>query len=135
MYEVYDRWPQIAKEYFESNSNILERENFDHIVFAGMGGSGALSDLFFSILSETNIHVSVIKGYLLPSTVNSNTLVVTTSVSGNTKETLSVLEEAYRKDCNIIGFSDGGIMEEFCKKNSIMYQLNGSQRISLIDYY
>ena len=122
MYEVYDRWPQIAKEYFESNSNILERENFDHIVFAGMGGSGALSDLFFSILSETNIHVSVIKGYLLPSTVNSNTLVVTTSVSGNTKETLSVLEEAYRKDCNIIGFSDGGIMEEFCKKNSIMYQ-------------
>ena len=122
MYEVYDRWPQIAKEYYEYNSNILERENFDHIVFAGMGGSGAIGDLFFSILSKSNIHVSVIKGYHLPSVVNSNTLVVTTSVSGNTKETLSVLEEAYRKDCNIIGFSDGGKMEEFCKKNNIVYQ-------------
>jgi len=122
MYEVYDRWPQIAKECYESDSNILELKNFDHIVFAGMGGSGALSDLFFSILSKSNIHVSVIKGYHLPSVVNSNTLVVTTSVSGNTKETLSVLEEAYRKDCNIIGFSDGGKMEEFCKKNNIVYQ-------------
>ena len=91
MYELYDRWPQIAKECYESNSNILELKNFDHIVFAGMGGSGALSDLFFSILSKSNIHVSVIKGYHLPSVVNSNTLVVTTSVSGNTKETLSVL--------------------------------------------
>jgi len=122
MYEVYDRWPQIAKECYESDSNILELKNFDYIVFAGMGGSGALSDLFFSILSKSNIHVSVIKGYHLPSVVNSNTLVVTTSVSGNTKETLSVLEEAYRKDCNIIGFSDGGKMEEFCKKNNIVYQ-------------
>jgi len=122
MFEVYNRWPQIAKECYESNVKVIELEDIDHIVFAGMGGSGALGDLFFSILSKTSVHVSVIKGYHLPSTVNSKTLVVTTSVSGNTIETLSVLKESHRKNCKIIGFSDGGKMEEFCNKNNIEYR-------------
>jgi len=30
-----------------------------------MGGSGAIGDVFSSILSKTNIHVNVVKGYLL----------------------------------------------------------------------
>ena len=122
MFEVHNRWPQIAKECYESNVKVIELEDIDHIVFAGMGGSGALGDLFFSILSKTSFHVSVIKGYHLPSTVNSKTLVVTTSVSGNTIETLSVLKDAHRKSCKIIGFSDGGKMEEFCNKNNIEYR-------------
>ena len=37
---------------------------------AGMGGSGTIGDIFSSILSKTNIHVNVVKGYLLPKTVN-----------------------------------------------------------------
>ena len=47
-----------------------------------------------SILSKTDIHVTVVKGYLLPKTVNGKTLVVCTSISGDTKETLSVLENS-----------------------------------------
>ena len=50
-----------------------------------------------SILSKANIHVNVVKGYLLPKTVDSNSLVITVSVSGNTSETLAVLEEAHKK--------------------------------------
>ncbi|MDX1373411.1 MAG: SIS domain-containing protein, partial [Nitrososphaeraceae archaeon] len=94
----------------------------NHIVFAGMGGSGALGDIFFSILSKTNIHVTLVKGYLLPKTVDSNTLVVTTSVSGNTVETLTVLDLAKEIDCKIIAFSDGGKIEDCCVKNNIEYR-------------
>ena len=35
-----------------------------------MGGSGAIGDIFASILSKTKIHVSIVKGYLIPKTVN-----------------------------------------------------------------
>tara|TARA_B110000438_G_scaffold75220_1_gene75349 strand:+ start:974 stop:1372 length:399 start_codon:yes stop_codon:yes gene_type:complete len=114
MYKIYDNWPEIARESSKSNLESIDFKNIDHIVFAGMGGSGAIGDLFSSVLSKTNIHVSVVKGYLLPKTVDKNTLVVTTSVSGNTIETLTVLESAKDLDCNIIAFSSGGKMEEFC---------------------
>ena len=122
MYKIYDRWPEIAKEAFESNLESVDFKNIDHIVFVGMGGSGAIGDLFASILSKTNIHVSLVKGYLLPNTVDENTLIVTTSVSGNTIETLTVLDSAKKLDCNIIAFSSGGKMEEYCSKNKINFK-------------
>ena len=123
MYKVYDKWPEIARESFESNQEPINFENIDHIVFAGMGGSGTIGDIFSSILSKTKIHVNVVKGYLLPTTVDSNTLVVCVSVSGNTAETLAVLDSAYKKKCKIIAFSSGGKMSEYCIKNKIEHRL------------
>ncbi len=121
IYQIYDKWPQIAKESFETSYESVNFENIQDIIFAGMGGSGALGDIFSSILSNTKIHVNVIKGFLLPKTTTSNTLVIITSVSGNTVETLTVLESAKKLGCKIIAFSDGGEMEKYCKTNNIFY--------------
>ena len=122
MHKLYDKWPQIAREAYESDLEPVNFKNIDHIVFAGMGGSGAIGDLFASILSKEDIHVSLVKGYLLPKTVDKNTLVVTTSVSGNTVETLTILNSADKLDCKIIAFSSGGKIEEYCTKNQINYK-------------
>ena len=119
MYKIYDDWPNLAKKAYDSDLESATFENIDHIVFAGMGGSGAIGDLFASILSKTNIHVTLVKGYLLPKTVDKNTLVITTSVSGNTAETLTVLESAQKLDCHIIAFCSGGKMKQFCIDNEI----------------
>ena len=121
MSEVYDRWPQIARENFSANFSKVDITNIDHVVFAGMGGSGTIGDLFASILSKTDIHVSVIKGYLLPKTVDSNTLVVTTSISGNTSETISILKNVEKLDAKFVALSSGGIMEKFCMDKKIKY--------------
>jgi glucose/mannose-6-phosphate isomerase len=118
---VYDRWPQIARENFSANFSKVDIKNIDHVVFAGMGGSGTIGDLFASILSKTDIHVSVIKGYLLPKTVDSNTLVVTTSISGNTSETISILKNVEKVDAKFVALSSGGIMEKFCMDKKIKY--------------
>jgi len=137
MYKIYDDWPNLAKKAYASDLESANFENIDHIVFAGMGGSGAIGDLFASILSKTNIHVSVVKGYLLPKTVDENTLVVTTSVSGNTIETLTVLESAQKLDCQTIAFCSGGKMKQFCIDNEINFRiirLVHSPRASLVTY-
>ena len=123
MYKVYDKWPEIARESFESNQESIDFDSIDHIVFAGMGGSGAIGDIFSAILSKTKIHVNVVKGYLLPTTVDSNTLVIAVSVSGNTAETLTVLDSAYKRKSKIIAFSSGGKMLEYCTKNKIEHRL------------
>ena len=122
MYKIYDKWPEIARQSFESEQKIVDFKNIDHIVFVGMGGSGTIGDLFSSILSKTNIHISLVKGYLLPNTVDKNTLVVVTSVSGNTDEVLTVLNSTKKIDCNVIAFSSGGKMEQFCKENQIIFR-------------
>jgi glucose/mannose-6-phosphate isomerase len=86
-----------------------------------MGGSGTMGDFFAAVLSKTNLHVNVVKGYLLPKNVDSKTLVVVTSISGNTAETLSILKAAKQIGCKIITFSSGGKMEEFCNQNNIEF--------------
>jgi len=137
MHKVYDKWPQLARDAYESDLEPIHFDNIDHIVFSGMGGSGAIGDLFLSILSKTSIHVSVVKGYLLPKTVNSKTLVVVTSVSGNTVEAITTLNHAKDLNCKLIAFSSGGGIEEICRKNNINHRnipLHGNQRASFPAY-
>jgi glucose/mannose-6-phosphate isomerase len=122
MYKIYDNWAQIAADSYKKNHDSIDYKNIDHIVFAGMGGSGAIGDLFSAILSKTNVHVTLVKGYILPKTVDSTTLVVATSVSGNTVETLTVLDSAAKLDCKLIAFASGGKMEQYCKKNNIEFR-------------
>tara|TARA_B110000438_G_scaffold182415_1_gene174333 strand:+ start:1317 stop:2339 length:1023 start_codon:yes stop_codon:yes gene_type:complete len=122
MYKIYDSWPEIAEESYNRVGKQNHFEKPSHIVFVGVGGSGAINDVFAAILSKSNIHVEVVKGYLLPKTVNEETLVITTSVSGNTVETLNVLSEAKKIGCKIIAFSNGGEMEKICKKELIEFR-------------
>jgi glucose/mannose-6-phosphate isomerase len=122
IHKIYEDWPNIAKKYFEKKIEKIQVGSINHIVFVGMGGSGALGDIFSAILSKTDIHVCVVKGYHLPKTVNENTLVVTISISGNTDETNSVLQDAMKLNCKLIAFSSGGKMEQYCKDKNIEYR-------------
>lgn len=137
LYKVYDDWPEIASRSFASNQKVIDFNKVKHIVFAGMGGSGTISNIFASILSKKNIHVDVVKGYNLPETANEKTLVIVTSVSGNTSEAYSILKLSKKRGCKIIAFSSGGKIEKYCKKNFIEYrkiQLIHSPRASLTAY-
>ncbi len=137
MHKVYDMWPQIARESYELEFDQVSYDEINHIVFAGMGGSGAIGDLFSSILSKSKIYVSLVKGYLLPNTVDKNTLVIVTSISGNSVEPLTILESAKKLGCPLIAFSSGGKMEEYCKKNNITHRRIDyihSPRSSLVKY-
>ena len=119
IFQIYDKWPEIAEKSFNLDIETEDFENIDHIVFAGMGGSGTIGDIFESILSKKKIHVNVVKGYLLPKTVDRNTLVVIVSVSGNSAETLAILKSSKKLGSKIITFCSGGKMQKYCKENKI----------------
>lgn len=122
MYKVYDKWSQIANESYQNKLEPIDFGGISHIVFAGMGGSGALGDIFAAILSKSSVPVTLVKGYTLPKTVNSSTLVVATSVSGNTEETNFVLDSAKKITKNIVAFSSGGKMQQYCMNNNIEHR-------------
>jgi glucose/mannose-6-phosphate isomerase len=113
------------------------KRDISHIVFAGMGGSGTIGDVFASVLSKTDIHVDVVKGYHLPKTVKQNSLLICTSVSGNTIETITVLKEGIELGCRVMVFSSDGEMKEICKNKKIDYTeiiMSHSPRASFVTY-
>ena len=137
IHKIYDNWPKLAKKSWNTKSENFEFEGIDHIVFAGMGGSGAIGDVFSAIFSKTDIHVSVVKGYLLPKTVDQNSLIIVTSISGNTAETLSILEAASKINAKIITFSSGGKIKDYSTNHNIKYffiEQQHSPRASFISF-
>lgn len=137
MHYAYDAWSDLARDAYNSELQPIDFKNIDHVVFSGMGGSGAIGDLFSSMLSKTDIHTTVVKGYTLPKTVDKNTLVVCTSVSGNTDETLSILKKCTELNCKTIGFSSGNTLESICEKNNIEHRqipITHSPRTSFPSY-
>jgi len=121
MYETYDKWPQLARSAYESKLNAISFEDIDHIILVGMGGSGTICEVISGILSKTQIHTSVVKGYHLPNTADANTLVIVVSVSGDTIETISVLESALAKSCQIVSFSSGGKLQQICEEKKLAH--------------
>lgn len=82
-----------------------------NVVVAGMGGS-ALAALLVRAWLKTEITVpfEVVRGYDLPSYVSENTLVIASSYSGNTEETLSALEQAEKKGAQLGIIASGGAL-------------------------
>jgi glucose/mannose-6-phosphate isomerase len=91
-----------------------------NIIVSGMGGSGIGGSLVYDwVKNEFKVPFIVNKSYTLPSFANKNTLVVISSYSGNTEETLSVLNQAIAKECNILIISTGGQCVEIAKKYNL----------------
>ena len=62
MYQTYDNWPIYSESAFRKEFSKIQLQDIDHVVLAGMGGSGAIGDVISAILSREDIHVSNVKG-------------------------------------------------------------------------
>lgn len=82
-----------------------------HIVVAGMGGS-ALAALLAKVWLRNDLVIpfEVIRDYSLPSYVGPSTLVIASSYSGNTEETLSCLADARTRGAQIATIASGGVL-------------------------
>lgn len=92
----------------------------DKIVFIGMGGSAISGDLIKSYLS-LKVPVFVFKSYDLPEFVDKRTLVFAISYSGNTEETLTAFNAAFRKNAHIVAITSDGKLEGLCLKNDLPF--------------
>jgi len=91
-----------------------------NVVLAGMGGSAAGGD-FTKCLFESggDVPFIVCRDYELPGFVNSETLVIACSYSGNTEETLSAYHEAKEQGAMRIVVTSGGKLAELAKQDGV----------------
>lgn len=94
------------------------------IVIAGMGGSALAARLLVSWLGDKlSVPILVVQDYCLPGFVDSSTLVITSSYSGNTEETIACYEEAARCGAVCMVITSGGVLLDRAKKNNYNYVL------------
>lgn len=90
-----------------------------NIVICGMGGSGIGGKIVAQwIEHEAKIPVTILQDYDLPAFVSTKSLVIGSSYSGNTEETMTCVKEAKNRGAHIIGITSGGEMEFFCTSNN-----------------
>lgn len=87
----------------------LDASKYHNLVIGGLGGSGIggrIARLVF--LNSSPIPVEVFSEYILPAYASDKTLVILSSYSGNTEETLAMYAEAKKRGSDIIVLSSGG---------------------------
>lgn len=119
-----------AHEYEQTNFSV-EVLHPDHdgrpitsIVVAGMGGSALAALLAKSWLKDAlPVPIEVIRTYDLPAYVGSSTLVIASSYSGNTEETVSCLDDAQRRGAQVAIISAGGSLAKTAEERDIVQVL------------
>ena len=91
-----------------------------NVVILGMGGSAIGGDIVRRLaLAESKSPVWVHRDYGLPAFVDESTLVIASSYSGNTEETLSAFTKSLGIPSKKLAITSGGKLKDLAKKEGI----------------
>ncbi len=97
---------------YEAGRRLALPAGYKHVrqvVVAGMGGSAIAGDYVAALLRDRcRVPIFVWRDYGLPAFVGPETLVVASSYSGNTEETLSAFDRARRAGARVVALTGGG---------------------------
>ncbi len=94
------------------------KAQYKNIVVTGLGGSAIGGDILRSYISgEAGIPIFVNRNYTLPHFVDKDSLVIVSSYSGNTEETISAYEDAMQKKAKILAITSGGEIKKLAEKD------------------
>ncbi len=97
---------------------VSEGKNIHNILITGLGGSGIGGTIISELVADTcKVPITINKDYFLPDFVNENTLVIVSSYSGNTEETLSAMQIAISKKAQIVCITSGGKVLALAKQH------------------
>ncbi|MDX2172298.1 MAG: bifunctional phosphoglucose/phosphomannose isomerase [Bacteroidota bacterium] len=97
---------------------VSKGNTISNIVVTGLGGSGIGGTILLELISDScSVPISINKDYFLPAFVNENTLVIVSSYSGNTEETLGAMQQAISKRAQIACVTSGGKVLEIAKQH------------------
>jgi len=117
--EFADHWRDTYRRAKETE--LPQLRNIDNVILCGMGGSAIAGDFLRSYLVyHSTVPFEVCRNYRLPGYASPDSLVIISSYSGTTEETLSAYKEAVARNCQVYTISTGtekGILKKLATKN------------------
>jgi glucose/mannose-6-phosphate isomerase len=102
----------------------LHYHKIHNVVVCGLGGSAMGADIVRKYANQLGkVPIIVNRDYDIPSFINEHSLVILSSYSGNTEETLSAAEQAIAQKAVLIAVSAGGKLQEFAQKHNFLHIL------------
>jgi glucose/mannose-6-phosphate isomerase len=93
---------------------------FRNIVISGLGGSGIGGKIVSQVVGELSpLPILCFNDYVLPQFVDQHTLVIISSYSGDTEETVAAMHEAASKGAEIACVTSGGKIALYAKENNL----------------
>lgn len=123
MREVLLKFPEQFPEALELAKNLKVDGDFDSIIITGMGGSAWPGEIVDAYLKDLQIPIYVNRDYTLPKQASEKGLVIASSYSGNTEETLSAFRQAMDKGMPAFAVTSGGKLKEICEQEGIPFVL------------
>jgi len=91
-----------------------------NVLVTGLGGSGIGGTIVAQLCEkELRVPFNVSKDYFIPAYIDKHSLVIVSSYSGNTEETLQALEAALKQNAKIVCVCSGGKVAEIAKTNTL----------------
>lgn len=123
MRTLIENFPSQLEEALEIGSSTHLNQvdkSFHNILITGLGGSG-IGGSIVSELVQNNcaVPIKVNKDYHIPAFVNEHTLVIVSSYSGNTEETLSAMNLALEKGAEVAVITSGGKALEIAQQKGL----------------
>ncbi len=116
MYSALNNFPSQVRDGWKLAEK-MKFEDIDRIIITGMGGSALAGEILKSYLFHIfKMPIEVNKSYDLPDYVNTKTLLIVSSYSGNTEETIEAFKNGSRKGCQIVVMAHGGKLQEMAQK-------------------
>ena len=125
MFEMIESFPNQIKDQYENlldfQFDLSHYKNISNILIAGMGGSAISGDIISNFLKNNlSIPVIVLRDYSLPKWVDEKSLIILSSYSGNTEETLSIYDQSKLCSSMLISITTGGILKKNSKKDNVV---------------
>ena len=89
------------------------------VVISGMGSSAIGGDLVSSLATESKLPILVYRDYNLPAFIDAQTLIITSSYSGMTEETLSSFEQALETESKKLVITTGGKLKIMAEERNV----------------
>jgi len=115
--DIYLRWYELALR--ATNFEVYgspRKDLFQNLILSGMGGSGIVCDMIYSVLySSSEIPVTIVKDFQIPRWTSKNSLLCAISYSGNTLETLNTVSKALEVGAEVCIVTSGGKLLELAR--------------------
>jgi len=110
--QIKDSW-----DLYEKSKIKIDNKPIQNILYVGMGGSAIAGNLMCDVFFDSlKVPIEVVQSYFIPGFCDASTLVILSSYSGESEETLHAAELVAETDAQVVVTTSGGRMEELAKK-------------------